>query len=88
MTILKLLSFSIILQIQIPYRPIDAKLTALSADRDKLPSGKQILALTLTYGFWLVLDGFPNYSCDKHFLTFSGCGCIAVTNSNLKIVLR
>ncbi|RDX90815.1 Tripeptidyl-peptidase 2, partial [Mucuna pruriens] len=32
-----------------PIRPIDAKISALSSDRDKLPSGKQILALTLTY---------------------------------------
>nr|GEW39471.1 tripeptidyl-peptidase 2 isoform X2 [Tanacetum cinerariifolium] len=40
-------------KIRVPYRPIDAKLSALSADRDKLPSGKQILALTLTYKFKL-----------------------------------
>lgn len=38
-----------VLQIRVPYRPTDSKLSALSADRDKLPSGKQILALTLTY---------------------------------------
>lgn len=36
------------LQIRVPYRPIDAKISALPTDRDKLPSGKQILALTLT----------------------------------------
>lgn len=35
-------------QVRIPYRPIEAKLRALPTDRDKLPSGKQILALTLT----------------------------------------
>ncbi|GJY09672.1 tripeptidyl-peptidase 2 isoform X2 [Tanacetum coccineum] len=40
-------------KIRVPYRPIDAKMSALSADRDKLPSGKQILALTLTYKFKL-----------------------------------
>lgn len=40
--------FKIVLQIRVPYRPTDAKMSALSADRDKLPSGKQILALTLT----------------------------------------
>lgn len=37
------------MQIRVPYRPIDSKICALSADRDKLPSGKQILALTLTW---------------------------------------
>lgn len=36
------------MQIRVPYRPIDSKICALSADRDKLPCGKQILALTLT----------------------------------------
>ena len=35
-------------QIRIPYRPIDSKLCTLATNRDKLPSGKQILALTLT----------------------------------------
>ncbi|KAL8257342.1 hypothetical protein R6Q59_029383 [Mikania micrantha] len=40
-------------KIRVPYRPTDSKLSALSADRDKLPSGKQILALTLTYKFKL-----------------------------------
>ncbi|KAM0047332.1 putative tripeptidyl-peptidase II [Helianthus debilis subsp. tardiflorus] len=40
-------------KIRVPYRPVDSKLSALSADRDKLPSGKQILALTLTYKFKL-----------------------------------
>ncbi|CAK9160937.1 unnamed protein product [Ilex paraguariensis] len=49
----KLLPAAILNKIRVPYRPVDAKLTALSADRDKLPSGKQILALTLTYKFKL-----------------------------------
>ncbi|XP_047329580.1 tripeptidyl-peptidase 2 isoform X2 [Impatiens glandulifera] len=40
-------------KIRVPYRPVDSRLSALSADRDKLPSGKQILALTLTYKFKL-----------------------------------
>ncbi|XP_031094573.1 tripeptidyl-peptidase 2 isoform X2 [Ipomoea triloba] len=40
-------------KVRTPYRPIDAKVHALSADRDKLPSGKQILALILTYKFKL-----------------------------------
>ncbi|CAI9092237.1 OLC1v1027429C3 [Oldenlandia corymbosa var. corymbosa] len=40
-------------KLRVPYRPIDAKVSALSTDRDKLPSGKQILALLLTYKFKL-----------------------------------
>ncbi|KAL1831481.1 hypothetical protein ACET3Z_001132 [Daucus carota] len=40
-------------KIRVPYRPVDAKLHALTADRDRLPSGKQTLALTLTYKFKL-----------------------------------
>ncbi|KAK6155694.1 hypothetical protein DH2020_009942 [Rehmannia glutinosa] len=40
-------------KVRIPYRPVDAKLSTLSAERDKLPSGKQILALLLTYKFKL-----------------------------------
>ncbi|KAK1382100.1 hypothetical protein POM88_019835 [Heracleum sosnowskyi] len=40
-------------QMRIPYRPVDAKLHALTADKDRLPSGKQTLALTLTYKFKL-----------------------------------
>ncbi|KAK4384978.1 Tripeptidyl-peptidase 2 [Sesamum angolense] len=38
-------------KVRIPYRPVDAKLSTLPAERDKLPSGKQILALLLTYKF-------------------------------------
>ncbi|XP_057424626.1 tripeptidyl-peptidase 2-like isoform X1 [Lotus japonicus] len=45
----KLAPVAILNKIRIPYRPIDAKISSLSTDRDKLPSGKQILALTLTY---------------------------------------
>lgn len=40
--------FMLNLQIRVPYRPVDSKISALSNDRDKLPSGKQMLALTLT----------------------------------------
>ncbi|KAL2334720.1 hypothetical protein Fmac_015933 [Flemingia macrophylla] len=40
---------AILNKIRVPYRPVDSKINALSTDRDKLPSGKQILALTLTY---------------------------------------
>ncbi|CAH9123538.1 unnamed protein product [Cuscuta epithymum] len=42
---------AILNKIRTAYRPIDAKLHTLSEDRDKLPSGKQILALILTYKF-------------------------------------
>ncbi|KAG8381312.1 hypothetical protein BUALT_Bualt06G0109300 [Buddleja alternifolia] len=38
-------------KVRIPYRPVDTKLSTLSAERDKLPSGKQTLALILTYKF-------------------------------------
>ncbi|KRH38464.1 hypothetical protein GLYMA_09G137200v4 [Glycine max] len=44
---------AILNKIRVPYRPIDSKIIALSTDRDKLPSGKQILALTLTYNIKL-----------------------------------
>ncbi|MED6182811.1 tripeptidyl-peptidase II Tpp2 [Stylosanthes scabra] len=40
---------AILNKIRVPYRPVDSKISALSTDRDKLPSGKQILALILTY---------------------------------------
>ncbi|RYQ94046.1 hypothetical protein Ahy_B09g100248 isoform A [Arachis hypogaea] len=45
----RLAPLAILNKIRIPYRPTDAKISALTTDRDKLPSGKQILALTLTY---------------------------------------
>ncbi|KAL9317577.1 hypothetical protein ACSQ67_014094 [Phaseolus vulgaris] len=45
----KLAPVGILNKIRVPYRPIDAMISSLSSDRDKLPSGKQILALTLTY---------------------------------------
>lgn len=37
--------------IRCPYRPVENKLQALPSDRDKLPSGRQILSLILTYKF-------------------------------------
>ncbi|KAM7273027.1 hypothetical protein ACFE04_027691 [Oxalis oulophora] len=40
-------------KIRVPYRPVDAKMSTLPTNRDKLPSGKQTLALTLTYKFKL-----------------------------------
>ncbi|PRQ60108.1 putative tripeptidyl-peptidase II [Rosa chinensis] len=40
-------------KIRIPYRPVAAELCSLPTDRDKLPSEKRILALTLTYKFKL-----------------------------------
>ncbi|KAL9240459.1 hypothetical protein vseg_014675 [Gypsophila vaccaria] len=40
-------------KVRIPFRPIESKLRTLTTNRDRLPSGKQILALTLTYKFKL-----------------------------------
>ncbi|KAG9146521.1 hypothetical protein Leryth_023879 [Lithospermum erythrorhizon] len=47
----KLVPAAILNKARFPYRPVDAKLSTLSADRDRLPSGEQILALILTYKF-------------------------------------
>ncbi|MBA0763157.1 hypothetical protein Gotri_012662 [Gossypium trilobum] len=44
----KLAPTAVLNKIRVPYRPIEAKLCTLPSNRDKLPSGKQILALTLT----------------------------------------
>ncbi|XP_057988709.1 tripeptidyl-peptidase 2 isoform X2 [Hevea brasiliensis] len=49
----KLVPAASLKKVRVAYRPIDAKLSTLTADRDKLPSGKQTLALTLTYKFKL-----------------------------------
>ncbi|PON90851.1 Tripeptidyl peptidase [Trema orientale] len=49
----KLAPAAILNKVRIPYRPVEAKLSTLATDRDKLPSGKQILALKLTYKFKL-----------------------------------
>ncbi|KAK9291310.1 hypothetical protein L1049_019255 [Liquidambar formosana] len=49
----KLAPAAILNKIRVPYRPVEAKLGALPTNRDKLPSGKQTLALTLTYKFKL-----------------------------------
>lgn len=38
-------------KVRIPYRPVESKLQALPADRDRLPNGRQILSLTLLYKF-------------------------------------
>ncbi|KAK9724622.1 hypothetical protein RND81_05G087400 [Saponaria officinalis] len=40
-------------KVRIPFRPVETKLRTLPTNRDRLPSGKQILALTLTYKFKL-----------------------------------
>ncbi|CAM6096265.1 unnamed protein product [Calypogeia fissa] len=40
-------------KVRVPYRPVEVKLEPLSAERDKLPNGRQIHALTLTYKFSL-----------------------------------
>ncbi|KAK3220700.1 hypothetical protein Dsin_014670 [Dipteronia sinensis] len=44
---------AILNKIRFPYRPIESKLCVLPSNRDKLPSGKSIMALTLTYKFKL-----------------------------------
>ncbi|GMN44594.1 hypothetical protein TIFTF001_013779 [Ficus carica] len=49
----KLAPAAVLNKVRIPYRPVEARLSTLAADRDKLPSGKQILALKLTYKFKL-----------------------------------
>ncbi|KAE8663274.1 Tripeptidyl-peptidase 2 [Hibiscus syriacus] len=49
----KLAPAAVLNKIRVPYRPVEAKLCTLPTNRDKLPSGKQILALTLTYKFKL-----------------------------------
>ncbi|KAG9441237.1 hypothetical protein H6P81_017091 [Aristolochia fimbriata] len=49
----KLEPTAILNKIRIPYRPVDSNLFPLSVHRDKLPSGKQILALILKYKFKL-----------------------------------
>ncbi|KAK3154839.1 hypothetical protein QOZ80_2BG0195730 [Eleusine coracana subsp. coracana] len=40
-------------KIRMPYRPVESNLCSLPTSRDRLPSGKQIIALTLTYKFKL-----------------------------------
>ncbi|XP_022724563.1 tripeptidyl-peptidase 2-like isoform X2 [Durio zibethinus] len=49
----KLAPSAVLNKIRIPYRPTEAKLCTLPTNRDRLPSGKQILALKLTYNFKL-----------------------------------
>ncbi|KAH9603507.1 hypothetical protein KSS87_010023 [Heliosperma pusillum] len=40
-------------KVRIPFRPVESQLSTLPTNRDRLPSGKQILAMTLTYKFKL-----------------------------------
>ncbi|KAL0659456.1 hypothetical protein Bca4012_080041 [Brassica carinata] len=49
----KLVPVAVLNKIRVPYQPVDAQLKTLSTGRDRLLSGKQILALTLTYKFKL-----------------------------------
>ncbi|CAN1158776.1 Tripeptidyl-peptidase 2 [Linum perenne] len=49
----KLAPVALLNKLRVPYRPVDSKLITLTGSRDKLPSGKQTLALTLTYKFKL-----------------------------------
>ncbi|KAJ8511728.1 hypothetical protein OPV22_002162 [Ensete ventricosum] len=44
-------------KVKFPYRPVDSNLRSLRTNRDKLPSGKQIMALTLIYKFKLEEGG-------------------------------
>ncbi|KAG0483011.1 hypothetical protein HPP92_011095 [Vanilla planifolia] len=45
----KLVPSATLTKIKIPYRPVDSNFTMLSSCRDRLPSGKRIIALTLIY---------------------------------------
>ncbi|KAL2920688.1 Tripeptidyl-peptidase 2 [Bienertia sinuspersici] len=49
----KLVPSATLKKIRTPLRPVTTKLRTLPTNRDRLPSGKQILALTLTYKFKL-----------------------------------
>ncbi|GAB2265195.1 tripeptidyl-peptidase II Tpp2 [Dionaea muscipula] len=49
----KLVPLAILRKLRVPYRPSEYKLRTLVENRDRLPSGKQILSLTLTYKFKL-----------------------------------
>ncbi|ONK71943.1 uncharacterized protein A4U43_C04F14000 [Asparagus officinalis] len=49
----KLVPSATLNKIKVPYRPVESNLSTLPTSRDKLPSGKQIIALTLTYKFKL-----------------------------------
>lgn len=49
----KLVPSASLTKIKTPYRPMDSNLSALTQNRDKLPSGKQIMCLTLIYKFKL-----------------------------------
>ncbi|WVZ74307.1 hypothetical protein U9M48_022508 [Paspalum notatum var. saurae] len=49
----KLIPVATLNKIKMPYRPVECNISSLPTDRDRLPSGKQIIALTLTYKFKL-----------------------------------
>ncbi|XP_062222524.1 tripeptidyl-peptidase 2 [Phragmites australis] len=49
----RLLPVATLNKIKTPYRPVDSNLCSLPTSRDRLPSGKQIIALTLIYKFKL-----------------------------------
>ncbi|CAL9780957.1 unnamed protein product [Musa acuminata subsp. burmannicoides] len=53
----KLVPAAALNKLKIPYRPVDSNLRSLRTNRDKLPSGKQIMALTLIYKFKLEEGG-------------------------------
>ncbi|KAL6911947.1 hypothetical protein ACP4OV_000752 [Aristida adscensionis] len=49
----KLVPVATLNKIKTPYRPVESTLCSLPTSRDRLPSGKQIIGLTLTYKFKL-----------------------------------
>lgn len=51
---------------KIALHPVDANLKTLLTNRDKLPSGKQIIALTLTWDF---VSLFINFKLPFSFLS-------------------
>ncbi|KAL8138735.1 hypothetical protein V2J09_004736 [Rumex salicifolius] len=49
----KLIPSATLQKVRVPYRPVESKFRTLTSCRDCLPSGKQTLALTLSYKFKL-----------------------------------
>ena len=64
------------LQIKTPYRPVECNLSSLPTDRDRLPSGKQIIALTLTWVhicFWHTYTFLSGFFCFHFFVSLDFC---------------
>ncbi|KAK1266677.1 hypothetical protein QJS04_geneDACA000427 [Acorus gramineus] len=92
----KLVPAAILTTMRIPYRPIESILSSLTTSRDKLPSGKQILSLTLIYKFKLE-DGAEikprvpllnhcNYNIQFHMISDSNMRVYATGDANSKYV--